>query len=131
MKSQFLTRMSHDIRTPLNGVVGFAGLLQTTALTDEQKEFVSTIESSSVFLLTLLQDILDHSEIEAGNIELRPKPSNLYKVFRLRAYCAFCYDFSIQFPHAHLLLNTYHFSYLTSVSFFSFFFFFLYQISQN
>lgn len=72
--------MSHDIRTPLNGVVGFAGLLQTTTLTEEQREFVNTIETSSLFLLALIQDILDHSKIEAGKIDLDPQPANIFQV---------------------------------------------------
>lgn len=72
--------MSHDIRTPLNGVIGFAGLLQTTDLNEEQKEFVDIIETSSLFLLNLIQDILDHSKIEAGKIDLDYQPANLLKV---------------------------------------------------
>jgi PAS domain S-box-containing protein len=60
MKSLFLAQMSHDIRTPLNGVIGMTSLLQTTELTKEQQEFIAIIESSSSFLLTLIQDILDH-----------------------------------------------------------------------
>jgi hypothetical protein len=93
-------------------------------LTDEQKEFVSTIESSSVFLLTLLQDILDHSEIEAGNIELRPKPSNVYKVFRQRAWCAVFFLFFYSISKCSLVAHTYH-----SVSFFFLLLFFLRQSS--
>jgi len=80
MKSLFLARMSHDIRTPLNGVIGMAALLQSTELSNEQKEFTNVIESSSSFLLTLIQDILDHSKIEAGKIDLDPRPTNLVQL---------------------------------------------------
>mmetsp|Transcript_7501 Transcript_7501/g.8896 ORF Transcript_7501/g.8896 Transcript_7501/m.8896 type:complete len:684 (-) Transcript_7501:147-2198(-) len=80
MKSLFLARMSHDIRTPLNGVIGMTSLLETTELTKEQHEFLQVIESSSIFLLNLLQDILDFSKIEAGKIDLDPQPTNLIKL---------------------------------------------------
>lgn len=80
MKSMAIARMSHDIRTPLNGVIGMTSLLQTTPLTSEQSEFVETIQSSSSFLLELLQDFLDHSKMEAGKIDLEASPFNLVKV---------------------------------------------------
>ncbi len=66
-KSGFLARMSHEIRTPMNGVVGMADLLHRTALTEEQREYVETIQSSSSALLRLINDILDLSRIEAGH----------------------------------------------------------------
>ena len=79
MKTMALARMSHDIRTPLHGVVGMASLLGTTSLTEEQSEFVDTIQSSSLFLLGLLSDILDHSKMEAGKIDLEVSPVNVMK----------------------------------------------------
>jgi hypothetical protein len=69
-KSQFLATMSHEIRTPLNGVLGMTQLLQETKLTNEQREFVSTILSSGESLLAIINEILDFSRIEAGRISL-------------------------------------------------------------
>lgn len=69
-KSEFLATMSHEIRTPLNGVIGVADLLRTTALSPVQREQVETIHESGRVLLTLLNDILDLSRIEAGKLEL-------------------------------------------------------------
>lgn len=73
-KGQFLATMSHEVRTPLNGVVGFASLLLETQLTPEQQEYVETIRTSSETLIQLTGDILDYARIESGRLKLEPQP---------------------------------------------------------
>ena len=73
-KGQFLATMSHEVRTPLNGIVGFASLLLDTELTPEQQEYVETIRTSSETLIQLTGDILDYARIESGRLKLEPQP---------------------------------------------------------
>ena len=81
-KSQFLANMSHELRTPFQGVTGMLQLLEQTGPTDEQKDLIRTARQSADHLLTLLNDVLDVSAIEAGRVVLDGQPLNLHRVCR-------------------------------------------------
>ncbi len=76
-KSEFLAIVSHEIRTPINGVLGFTRLLRGTLLTAEQIDYAETIHRCGQNLETLVSDILDLSKIEAGRLEIVPSPFSL------------------------------------------------------
>jgi len=76
-KSDLLATMSHEIRTPMNGILGMAQLLKDTKLSSQQKHYLKTILGSGQTLLTILNDILDHSKIEAGKLEIESIPFNI------------------------------------------------------
>lgn len=72
-KSRFLAAMSHELRTPMNGILGMAGLLASSPIPPEQRKWAMLIRESGEALLTLLNDILDLSKIEAGHFQIRPQ----------------------------------------------------------
>ena len=80
-KSSFLANMSHEIRTPLNGVLGMAQVLENEPLTPFQQESVRTILDSGQTLMTLLNDVLDLSKIEAGKLDIVPIDGEIESVF--------------------------------------------------
>lgn len=80
-KSRFLANMSHEIRTPLNAIVGFSDLLNVKIKDTKQKSFLESIQSSGKTLLTLINDILDLSKIEAGKMDISYTAVNLNNIF--------------------------------------------------
>ena len=82
-KQQFLAAMSHELRTPLNAVIGYADLLTLGVrgpITESQRTDLERIRSASSFLLTLINDILNFSRVEAGQVDLRPSPITVDRV---------------------------------------------------
>ena len=81
-KSIFLATMSHEIRTPMNGVIGMAQLLQKSNFNQEQQTLINTILQSGQALVHLIDDILDISKVEAGQLELDPTPFNIASLLK-------------------------------------------------
>lgn len=79
-KSEFLATISHEIRSPMNAVLGFTALLKGTELTPEQRDHVNTIAQGSESLIALIDDVLDFSKIEAGHVTLDPQPVSVESI---------------------------------------------------
>jgi len=79
-KSEFLANMSHEIRTPMNAILGFSELLRTQLAASKERQYLDAISSSGRTLLTLINDILDLSKIEAGKLELQYEPVSLARL---------------------------------------------------
>ncbi len=92
LKEQFLANTSHELRTPMNGIMGMVNLIKNTDLTDDQREYADAISQCANDLLTIINDLLDLSQIEAGRMSLDDEPFHLHdsvrsvvKLLRLKA----------------------------------------------
>lgn len=81
-KSEFLANISHEIRTPLNAVLGFTDLLEALIQDPRQQGYLASIKTSGKALLTLINDILDLSKIEAGKLEIQPEPVLIHRLLQ-------------------------------------------------
>ncbi len=92
-RADFVATMSHEVRTPMNAVLGMADLLRLTALTRKQKSYVQIMESSSNMLLSLVDNMIDFSTLESGKLELKKEPFHvadlLERVLEIMGYQAY------------------------------------------
>lgn len=80
LKSQFLANISHEIRTPINGIKGFVNLLSKTGLSSDQQRYADIISQSTTDLTLIVNEVLDFSKLESGNISVSPRPFNLHEL---------------------------------------------------
>ena len=81
-KSNFIGQMSHEVRTPLNAIIGLSEVLLKTKFDKTQQDYIKTINSGAGALIVLLDDMLDITKIEAGRVELKPEPVNIRSVLK-------------------------------------------------
>ena len=79
-RSTFIGQMSHEVRTPLNAIIGLSEILHHTDLDEAQKDYVETINSGAKSLIVLLNDMLDITKIEAGRVDIDPQPANTRRI---------------------------------------------------
>lgn len=117
-KTTFLNNISHDIRTPMNAIIGFTNLALENSNVDDQRQYLNNIAVSSKHLLDLMNDILELSKIENQRIELREEPADIHKVYR-KLETMFqldleqkhlSYTCNLDIRHTHLYIDTTHYS---------------------
>jgi len=91
-RSTFIGQMSHEVRTPLNAIIGLSEILHASKLDEAQRDYVETINSGAKSLIVLLNDMLDITKIEAGRVDINPQPAktsrmhqNIIAMFEIEA----------------------------------------------
>ncbi len=92
LKDEFLATLSHELRTPMNGVIGGVELIKCTDLSGEQKSYLTSVSDSALDMISLIDTILGYTEVQSGDLKLKEKPFNLaHKLIELtKAYNVIC-----------------------------------------